>query len=83
MTVDALGELAAVDDAELLWDTADPFSPPAWIDGRAVIGQWATVGSDGDVEWLDGDWQGPRDAFGAPHTPPRGSAIAASWSSPA
>ncbi|WP_037501178.1 DUF6531 domain-containing protein [Solirubrobacter soli] len=25
--VDALGELAAVDDVELLWDTADPYSP--------------------------------------------------------
>ncbi len=54
----------------MLWDTADPFSPPAWVDDRAVIGQWATAGPDGDVEWLDADWQGtvggPRDAFGAP-----------------
>jgi RHS repeat-associated protein len=69
VSVDALGELASVDDADVLWDTADPFSPLAWVDGRAVIGQWATAGPDG-VEWLDADWQatvgGPRDAFGAP-----------------
>ena len=70
MSVDALGELATVGDADVLWDTADPFAPPAWVDGRAVIGQWATAGPDGDVEWLDADWQGTvggtRDAFGAP-----------------
>ena len=74
-SVDALGELAEVDGTPLLWDTADPFAPLAWLDDRAVIGAgqpWATA-RDGDVEWLAPDWQGtiggPRDAFGAPSLP--------------
>jgi len=72
VSVDALGELAEVDGTPLLWDTADPFSPPAWLGDRAVIGAgqpWATARA-GEAEWLAPDWQGtiggPRDAFGAP-----------------
>jgi RHS repeat-associated protein len=48
--VDALGELAAIDGAEVLWDTADQYSPVAWLDGALV----------------SGDDPGPRDPFGAP-----------------
>jgi RHS repeat-associated protein len=51
--VDALGELAAVDGAPLLWDSADPFSPLAWVDGQAILAPWATAGAE-------------RDPFGAP-----------------
>ena len=68
LEVDALGELAAVDGAEILWDTEDPFSPLAWVDGRAVIGDgtpWATA-RDGEAQWLDGV---PRDPFGAALAP--------------
>jgi RHS repeat-associated protein len=74
--VDALGELAEVDGAPLLWDTADPLSPLVWMDDGAVIGHgaaWATA-SGGEAEWLAPDWQGtiggPRDPFGAPLGPP-------------
>jgi RHS repeat-associated protein len=74
--VDALGELAEVDGRPLLWDTADPLSPLAWMDDRAIIGHgapWATA-SGGEAEWLAPDWQGtvggPRDPFGAPLGPP-------------
>jgi RHS repeat-associated protein len=74
--VDALGELAEVDGSPLLWDTADPLSPLAWMDDRAIIGHgapWATA-SAGEAEWLAPDWQGtiggPRDPFGAPLGPP-------------
>ncbi|MEA2188567.1 MAG: hypothetical protein QOK16_3578 [Solirubrobacteraceae bacterium] len=60
VTVDALGELAEVDGTPLLWDTADAYSPLAWMDERAVIGHgapWALVG-DSTAEWLAPDWQG-------------------------
>ena len=73
--VDALGELAAVDDTPLLWDTNDPYSPLAWMGDQAVIGlgqPWATA-QDGEATWLAPDWQGtvggPRDPFGAPLGP--------------
>lgn len=74
--VDALGELAEVDGTPLLWDSADPLSPLAWMGDRAVIGHgapWATA-AGGEAEWLAPDWQGtigaPRDPFGAPLGPP-------------
>ncbi len=70
VTVDALGELAAVDGAPLLWDTADPLSPLSWLDGAAVVGHgapWALAGQ-GEASWLAPDWQGSvggeRDPFG-------------------
>ena len=73
--VDALGELAAVDDTPLLWDTTDPYTPLAWMGDQAVIGlgqPWATA-QDGEATWLAPDWQGsvggPRDPFGAPLGP--------------
>jgi len=72
VAIDALGELAEVDGTSLLWDTADPFAPLAWMDDRAVLGAgqpWATA-REGEVDWLAPDWQGTigglRDAFGAP-----------------
>ena len=37
LLVDAIGELAEIDGAAVLWDTADPFSPPTWLDGAPVF----------------------------------------------
>ena len=71
IVVDALGELAEVDGTSLLWDTADPLTPVAWMGGQAVIGAgapWALAGAEG-ATWLAPDWQGsiggPRDPWGA------------------
>jgi YD repeat-containing protein len=68
VAVDALGELAAVDGAPILWDTAHPLQPLTWHGDGAVIGEgspWAHA-SAGAVQWLAPDWQGtigdaPRD----------------------
>jgi RHS repeat-associated protein len=60
-TVDALGELAAVDGVTLLWDTADPVGPPVWLDGGPVVGlgePWA-LGGAGAPDLLAPDWMGP------------------------
>jgi RHS repeat-associated protein len=74
VTVDALGELAEVDAAPLLWDTADPWTPLSWIAGTAVVGHgapWALAGTRA-ASWLAPDWHGTvgldRDPWGA--TPP-------------
>lgn len=72
VAVDAVGELAMVNDRQLLWDSAAAFSPLTWVDGRAVIGHgapWA-LACDGAAEWLVPDWQGTvgeleRDPLGA------------------
>ena len=59
----------------LLWDTADPLAPLAWMGDRAVIGHgqpWATA-RDGEAEWLAPDWQG---TIGAPARPVRRAARA-------
>jgi RHS repeat-associated protein len=77
VAVDALGELAAVGATALMWDTADPLSPLAWLGDRAVIGPgapWATA-AGAEAAWLAPDWQGtvgePRDPWGAlPAAPP-------------
>jgi len=69
--VDALGELASVDGTPLMWDSADPLSPPTWIGDSAVIGPgtpWAAAtGAEGT--WLPANWQGTigasRDPWGA------------------
>jgi RHS repeat-associated protein len=72
VAVDALGELAAVDDTPTLWDTAHPLQPLTWNGNGAVIGEgtpWA-LASAGAVQWLAPDWQGTigdatRDPWGA------------------
>ena len=61
VVVDALGELAEVDGTPLLWDSADPLAPLAWLDEQAVVGAgapWALAGGDGAATWLAPDWQG-------------------------
>ncbi len=81
LRVDALGELAEVDGRTLMWDTATPFSPLAYVDDQAVIGlgaPWATAGP-GDQSWLAPDWQGTvgaeRDPFGEPVAEAGGPAL--------
>lgn len=75
----ALGQLAAVDDTVLAWDTAHPLQPPITIGADAVVGAhapWAMVGPVG-IHHLHPDRQGTptagavRDAWGAgaPGTP--------------
>ena len=55
LTVDALGELTAVNDTPLTWDTADPNTPLAALDNHPIIGYghpWATTTGP-----LHPDWQ--------------------------
>jgi RHS repeat-associated protein len=81
VVVDALHELAFIDGTSVLWDSADPLAPLAWLDGQAVIGAdapWALAGGDGAATWLAPDWQGtigpPRpDPWGAPPGDPTGA----------
>jgi RHS repeat-associated protein len=58
--VDAVGELAAVDGAAVLWDPGLAQTCPAWLDGRAVIGDgwWLALAGAGAVAWLAPDWPG-------------------------
>ena len=79
LDIDALGELAALDETPLLWDTADPFSPLVRIGERAAVGPrapWASVGCD-EAEWHPRDWQGteggPHDTWGVSGAPQRGA----------
>ncbi|MDP8927721.1 MAG: RHS repeat-associated core domain-containing protein [Actinomycetota bacterium] len=73
LVVDALGDLAAVDDQPLLWDPTSMVSQLRWAGGTAIIGRdqpWATAAPSGEAGWLDTDWQGstgdlPRDPWGA------------------
>jgi RHS repeat-associated protein len=72
VSVDALGELAAVDETGFMWDTASELAPLSWMGGQAVVGHgspWALVG-EGAAQWLAPDWQGTigdaiRDPWGA------------------
>jgi RHS repeat-associated protein len=60
--VDALGELAGVDGASLMWDSADPMGPLAWFDGAGAVGHGAPWALGG--ERLAPDWQGTVGAGG-------------------
>jgi len=73
VVVDASGELAEVDGAPLLWDSADPLAPLAWLDEQAVVGAgtpWGLAGGDGAATWLAPDWQG---TVGPPRVDPWGA----------
>ena len=60
LRVDALGELARVDDVPLTWDTADPFAPLVAIGAQAGFGPpWAVDPPiDGNDPW-GGDTAAP------------------------
>jgi len=81
VAVDALGELAQVDDTPVMWDTASLLAPLAWVGRQAVVGHgspWALV-DDSAAQWLAPDWQGTigdatRDPWGATIDPSAGSA---------
>ncbi|MDP8961723.1 MAG: RHS repeat-associated core domain-containing protein, partial [Actinomycetota bacterium] len=73
LMVDALGDLAEVNDIPLLWDPTGVVSQLRWAGGTAVIGRdepWATIDPSGAASWLDVDWQetvgdSSRDPWGA------------------
>lgn len=81
VAVDALGELAQVDDTPVMWDTASLLAPLAWVGQQAVVGHgspWALI-DDSAAQWLAPDWQGTigdatRDPWGATIDPSVGSA---------
>ena len=88
--VDALGELAGVDGAALMWDTADPLAPLAWLDDRAVVGNgtpWALAATarPSGLRRTGRARSARRATPSAPRSRPRrpicASATAASWSS--
>jgi RHS repeat-associated protein len=57
--VDALGQLAAVDDTPLAWDSADPAGALLALGGTSFVGDghpWAQIGAGGSGH-LDADWQ--------------------------
>lgn len=56
VVVDAHGELADVDGEPVLWDSADPLAPLAWLDGQAVIGADAPWAVAAGVYALEGDY---------------------------
>ncbi|HEX8101647.1 MAG TPA: DUF6531 domain-containing protein [Solirubrobacteraceae bacterium] len=72
VAVDALGELAQVGGADLLWSTGDALPELLWLGGAAVIGAGTPIATvrDGRAELLAPDWrgtpQGARDPWGAP-----------------
>ena len=56
--VDALGELARVNDAELFWDTAAPQGRPLQVDGKSVLSVGGFTGTpDG---WEADGWRSAR-----------------------
>ncbi|MGH9117577.1 MAG: RHS repeat-associated core domain-containing protein, partial [Acidimicrobiales bacterium] len=72
LRVDALGDLATIDDRQLLWDPVAAIPRLRWLDGTTIVGDdrpWATVDPEGAVDWLDPDHQGslggPLDPWGA------------------
>ncbi len=78
LSVDAFGDLVAVDGTELAWDPTGVVPEVRRLGGSTVIGadghRWATTDADGRVSWLDADWQGslgagPRDPWGATDAP--------------
>jgi RHS repeat-associated protein len=59
-----MGELAEVDGTPVLWDTADPMAPLAWLGQNAVVGDGrplavidASTHAGGRDPWLASDWQ--------------------------
>lgn len=72
MTVDALGELARVDDTLVCFDSADPLNGVASYGARHVLvgGPVTASGSrDGSAEWLAPDWRGMPSTVGDPFNP--------------
>ncbi len=55
LDVDALGELAAVDDLEVVWDTADPLRALLGLGGTAVVPGGPVTGVGGS--WTDPTWR--------------------------
>ncbi|MCA1684049.1 MAG: hypothetical protein LC708_02835, partial [Actinobacteria bacterium] len=79
VTVDAFGDLAAVNDTPLAWDLTAGIPQLRCLGDTTIIGDnhqpWATTDPTGAVTWLDTDWQhstnnntdNPWDPWGATH----------------
>lgn len=86
MEIDALGELARVDDEVVVFDSADPWAPLARLGSSLVVGSGVATAEAGSFGsgWVTPDWRGlpatVTDPFGAviPHR--GGEALAGSGS---
>ncbi|MGH3566615.1 MAG: DUF6531 domain-containing protein [Pseudonocardia sp.] len=79
LTVDAFGDLAAVDDTPLAWDPTGAIPQLRCLGDTTIIGDnqqpWATTNPTSGATWLDTDWQhstnnttdNPWDPWGATH----------------
>jgi len=82
--VDALGELAEVDDASVWWDTASPFPRLVGLGGRQVVGVPGGLTGVGG-SWAASSWRGARTTDEAdPWAPagPDGAAAVSGLSAP-
>jgi RHS repeat-associated protein len=61
LTVDAFGDLAAINDTPLAWDPTGLIPQLRCLGDTTIIGDnhqpWATTDPTGAVTWLDPDWQ--------------------------
>ncbi|MGH3694713.1 MAG: DUF6531 domain-containing protein [Pseudonocardiaceae bacterium] len=61
LTVDAFGDLAAVNDTPLAWDPTGLIPQPRCLGTSTIIGSdeqtWALTDAAGAVTWLNTDWQ--------------------------
>ncbi|MGH3921276.1 MAG: RHS repeat-associated core domain-containing protein, partial [Pseudonocardiaceae bacterium] len=79
LTVDAFGDLAAVNDTPLIWDPTGVIPQLRCLGDTTIIGDnhqpWATTNPTSGATWLDTDWQhstnnttdNPWDPWGATH----------------
>ncbi len=78
LAVDAFGDLAAINDTPLAWDSTGLIPQLRCLGTTTVIGSdeqtWATTDASGTVSWLSADWQHstnttdrPWDPWGATH----------------
>ena len=58
--VDALGELAWVGDAEVFWDTTDPWSPVLQVGATEVVTAGPLIGTAPTGAWLSPTWRAAR-----------------------
>ena len=73
LTVDAFGDLAAINDTPLAWDPTGLIPQLRCLGDTTIIGDneqaWATIDPSGAVSWLDADWQHSTNTTDIPGTP--------------
>jgi RHS repeat-associated protein len=90
LTVDAFGDLAAVNGMPLLWDPTGIIPQLRCLGDTTIIGDneqaWATINPTGAATWLNADWQhnlgNNYDPWGAAHnttTPPSLGTLQLGW----